>query len=97
MVPLAEIIGDAFGVGPESVKVEREYFRLIKNFGPEFRILLEMGGEELKEGLPEGIAKGILNVRSGNVEIAPGYDGEYGKVKILREGDKSRDKQMSFF
>ena len=97
VVPLAEIIGDAFGVGPESVKIEREYFRLIKNFGPEFRILLEMGGKELKESLPEGIVKGILNVRSGNVEIAPGYDGEYGKVKILREGDKSRDKQMSFF
>ncbi|MDO8525421.1 MAG: endonuclease Q family protein [Candidatus Omnitrophota bacterium] len=97
VVPLAEVIASALGVGPESVKVEREYFQLIKNFGTEFRVLLEMDEPELIAALPERIARGIINVRSGNVEIAPGYDGEYGKVKIFKEGDESQDKQLSFF
>jgi PHP family Zn ribbon phosphoesterase len=34
------------------------------------------------------IAEGIEKVRAGNIVIEPGYDGEYGKVKIWREGEK---------
>lgn len=96
-VPLAEIIADALGVGPDSVRVEREYHELIKNFGSEFHILLEMEEAELVRALPGPIAKGIVNVRKGNVEILPGYDGEYGKVKVLREEDKRVEKQLSLF
>ena len=97
VVPLAEIIGDTFGVGSESVKVEREYFRLVKNFGTEFNILLDMSAEDLKANLPERIAKGIINVRDGNVEVVPGYDGEYGEVKILRPEETGGEKQLKFF
>ena len=97
VVPLVEIIANAMGVGPDSVKVEREYMQLIKNFGTEFNILLYMDEKELKENLPERIAKGVLNVREGNIEVVPGYDGEYGKVKVFKEGDSAKDKQMSFF
>ncbi|MDD5135710.1 MAG: endonuclease Q family protein [Candidatus Omnitrophica bacterium] len=97
VVPLAEVIGEAFDVGADSMKVEREYARLIKNFGTEFHILLEMDAGELKENFPERIAQGILNVRNGNIEIMPGYDGEYGKVKIFKEGEAAQDKQLSFF
>ena len=97
MVPLAEIIGNALGVSADTVKVEREYFQLIKNFGTEFKILLDMSKEELKENLPGRIANGIINVRDSNVEIMPGYDGEYGNVKIFKEGDSAEDKQLKFF
>lgn len=97
MVPLAEIIGDALKVSPDSVRVEKEYFQLLKNFGTEFNILFDMNEAELKANLPVGIAKGIINVRKGNVEISPGYDGEYGKVKIFKEGEESSEKQLSFF
>lgn len=97
LVPLAEIIANAFEIGADSVRVEREYFQLIKNFGTEFSILLDMDEKELKENLPERIAKGILNVRKGDIEVVPGYDGEYGKVKVFKEGDSAKDKQLSFF
>jgi len=97
MVPLSEIIGDAMGVSPDSVRVEKEYFQLIKNFGNEFRVLLEISEPELKAKCPPKIAKGIINVRKGNVEAEPGYDGEYGKIKILKEGEETSEKQLSFF
>jgi uncharacterized protein (TIGR00375 family) len=96
IIPLIEVIAAALGVSPESVKAEREYFQLIKNFGTEFRILLDMNKEELVSALPDRIARGIINVRRGDVEITPGYDGEYGRVKIFKEGDESKDKQLSF-
>jgi len=97
MVPLAEIIGSALGVGADSVKVENQYNELIKNFGNEFHILLEMEETELFSKFPAPIARGIINVRKGNVEILPGYDGEYGKVSVLREGEKKAEKQLSMF
>jgi uncharacterized protein (TIGR00375 family) len=97
MVPLSEIIGDSLGVGAESLTVEKEYFRLINNLGSEFHILLEAPEEELKEKCPPKIAKGIINVRKGNVGILPGFDGEYGSIEILKENEKIADKQLNFF
>jgi len=97
VVPLAEIISDVLKVSPDSVKVEKEYFQLIKNFGTEFNILIGMNESELKTNLPDRIAKGIINVRNGKVQISPGYDGEYGKVKVFKEGEEAAEKQLSFF
>ena len=97
-VPLAEIIGAALDIGPDSLTVEKEYFRLIKNLGSEFNILFDLPDKVLMEACPPKIAKGIINVRSGNIEITPGYDGEYGKLKIFKEGeDAGGEKQLSFF
>lgn len=97
VVPLAEIIGEAISLSADSMTVEKEYFQLIKNFGNEFKILLEASEEELKEKCPANIVKGIINMRSGAVQVIPGYDGEYGKVKVFKEGEEKSEKQLSFF
>jgi PHP family Zn ribbon phosphoesterase len=34
------------------------------------------------------LKEAISRVRSGNVHIAPGYDGEYGKIKIFEEEEQ---------
>jgi len=97
VVPLAEIIGDALGVGPETLTVEKEYFTIIKNLGSELNVLIDVPEEELLKRCPHKIAPGILNVRKGNLEISPGYDGEYGKIKVLKEGENAGEKQLKFF
>jgi len=97
VVPLAEIIGEAAGMSPDSLTVEREYLRLIKNVGSEFTILLDIPEDELKKKCPPTIAKGIISMRKGSVNVVPGYDGEYGKVKVFKEGEEKREKQFSFF
>ncbi len=97
VIPLAEIIGETLDMSADSLTVEREYLQLIKNFGNEFTILLGTPEDELKERCPPRIVKGIINMRKGNVEILPGYDGEYGKVKVFKEGEEKSQTQLSFF
>jgi PHP family Zn ribbon phosphoesterase len=38
-----------------------------------------------------------MNSRTGNVEISPGYDGEYGKVRVFREGEAAAERQLNLF
>ena len=56
-----------------------------------------MPEEELAKKCPPKIARDILNVRRGDLEVAPGYDGEYGKVKIFKARAADEEKQLSFF
>ncbi|MFA5339515.1 MAG: endonuclease Q family protein [Candidatus Omnitrophota bacterium] len=96
MIPLAQIISDARGVGEQSVAVEREYMSLVNKCGSEFNILLKMGESDLRAQLPEKIAEGVIRVRGGKVEILAGYDGEYGKIKIF-DKEETGEKQLTLF
>jgi uncharacterized protein (TIGR00375 family) len=95
LLPLEEIISEALGKGVGTLAVESEYQRLIQYFGSEFRILLDLEEEELSEFISPRILKGIMRVREGKVKIQPGYDGEYGKVKIFEEDEE--DEQLALF
>jgi len=98
MVPLDEIIAEAMEVGPQTKRVTREYDNLTGVFGNEFAVLLEAREEELEKATLPEIVEAIRRVRSGQLSIEPGYDGEYGKVKVFNEGEKrSRKEQGSLF
>ncbi|MDP8229514.1 MAG: endonuclease Q family protein [Candidatus Gorgyraea atricola] len=96
MIPLSEIISDVLGVGDGSKAVEKEYSAIVPRVGTEFEVLTEVRKDELLTKLPKKIAKAIINVRNGNVNILPGFDGEYGKIEILKKEDNS-EKQMDLF
>jgi len=101
-VPLDEIISDAVGKGTGTQTVDREYFNLIERIGSEFEVLLKASEEQLRQVTSAKIADGILRMRRGEVSIDPGYDGEYGKVKIFAEAGaseaaRSGEQQMTLF
>jgi PHP family Zn ribbon phosphoesterase len=96
-VPLPEILSEAMKVGVSSKAVNGEYFKLLAKLGNEFHILLDapLGAVEEATGSPV-IREAVGRMRTGNLHIAPGYDGEYGKVKIFKEAERSELKgQMS--
>jgi PHP family Zn ribbon phosphoesterase len=98
IVPLDEIIADALGVGVGTQAVEREYLNLIERCGTEFDVLLKTPEETLRKVAPAKIVEGILRMRSGQVQVEPGYDGEYGKVKLFGpEAPTSSEQQMTLF
>ncbi|KKP93128.1 MAG: and RNA helicase protein [Parcubacteria group bacterium GW2011_GWA1_36_12] len=90
LIPLEEIIADAIGMSGVSKEVSKLYNNLITNLGSEFKILLEADGLQIQEkSLPE-IAEGVIRVRNKKVNIEPGYDGVYGKIKIFDKTEKKK-------
>ena len=85
MVPLEELIADALDCGVASKKVRENYLKLVAEFGSEFAILLDTSVEDLARHAPRRLAEAVARMRSGAVRLDPGYDGEFGMVRIFRE------------
>ena len=97
LVPLMEIIGEAFGVGKLTKTVAAEYERLTQHVGNEFTILLDADEKALSGAADPRVVEGIKRVRSGKLQITPGYDGVYGIVKIFSDAERKEIGQSSLF
>lgn len=93
VIPLQEIISETLKVGVNSKAVQNEYFKLIETLGNEFTILMDSPIEDIEKAGSARIAEAISKVRKGEVHIAPGFDGEYGKIKIFEEVDAAHLKK----
>lgn len=79
LLPLYEIISSATGVKQlYSRRVMEEQNKLIKKFGDELNVLLNVPKQSLLEVTSERIADAIIRVREGRVKYVPGADGQYG-------------------
>lgn len=95
IIPLQEIIGEALDVGVASKRVNERYWKLIAGIGPEFYILKDAPVETIGQ-FDERIAQGIARMREGAVSVTPGYDGEYGVIRVFDKDAKNRS-QMAMF
>lgn len=89
LVSLNKIIAESLGVGETSKKIAVIYDKLIEAFGNELNVLMNVAISEICNKSNEKIAEGVDKVRRGDIVIDPGYDGEYGVVKIW--GTKSEE------
>ena len=89
LVPLPEIIADVFGCGVNTKKVKAEYDSLIEKIGNEFYILIEADLKLIEKNTSKQIAIAVDRVRKGKIFVKPGYDGEFGIVKVFGD-DKDR-------
>lgn len=88
IIPLHEVIADVLNVGKTSKRIAAIYQELIRVFGSEFGILLDVPVSDIRRGGWAEIAEAIDRVRQGRVQIAPGYDGEFGQVTIFSDEDR---------
>ena len=92
LVPLEEIIAEAFDCGVNTAKVRKEYEMVINEAGSEFAMLLDLSDDEIKKVCQPKVAEGIIKVRQGKLDIIPGYDGEFGKINIFGEKEEVKPK-----
>lgn len=98
LVELDKIIAESLGIkSRNSKKVQAEYKNIIEKAGTELDILLHIPLDELAEITEPLIVEGIKRVRAGKLIVKPGFDGQYGQVKIFKDEEREDKKQMSFF
>ena len=85
LTPLQGIMAQCMGVGESSKKVQAEYLRIVPQVGGEIRALTQATLEELTIACGEPLARLIIRARNGGVSVVPGYDGVYGRVRVLTD------------
>lgn len=88
LVPLPEILADVFGFGVATKRVKGEYDNLISKLGSEFSILIHASLKDIENASSKEIANAIDRVRRGDIYIQPGYDGEFGVVRVFEDNEK---------
>jgi len=89
LIPLKEIFSEITGVGAQSKKISRLYSSAIQAVGSEFALLLDAPIEDIEIKTNELLAEAIRRMRCGRVLVEPGFDGQFGRVKLFNEAEVS--------
>jgi uncharacterized protein (TIGR00375 family) len=85
LVPLPEILSELTASGVGTRTVERSYDQAIAKLGPELAILQSVPAEDIAHAGSALLAEAITRLRAGQVIRDPGYDGEYGVIRLFEE------------
>lgn len=88
IIPLPEMIAEGLQCGVNTKKVNAIYFSMLEKLGNEFRILMDLPLDDIEPASTPLIREAISRMRTGKVNIAPGYDGEYGRIRIFGEAER---------
>jgi uncharacterized protein (TIGR00375 family) len=96
-IPLTEILAEAHKTGVSSKGVQQRYINLLGNLGNELKMLLSTPLSDIAAADSPITAEAVGRMRAGRVHISPGYDGEYGKIRIFnddadRQGFKGQER-----
>ena len=85
IIPLPEIISEILKVGVTSKKVNNAYLNLLSEIGSEFNILMDTSLDDIEKAGSSILRQAVSRMREGKINIAPGYDGEFGKISIFSQ------------
>jgi len=94
IIPLQELIGQALQQGVNTKRVGELYAKVINRFGSEFAFLLDASVEEMQQHIPRELVSALRNMRTGAVEIIPGYDGVYGVINAVKPSARRQSALM---
>ena len=87
LIPLKELLSEINGTGVQSKKVKKSYDEIMEKCESELGLLIDYPLEEIRPIGGELLVEGIARMRSGTVHIQEGYDGEYGRIHVFKEGE----------
>ncbi|MDR2485631.1 MAG: UvrD-helicase domain-containing protein [Treponema sp.] len=87
LIPLKELLGELLETGAGSKKVDAAYMALLEQ-GGELALLRDTPLGDLERARCPGVsgellARAVARMREGQVGITPGYDGEYGIIRVF--------------
>lgn len=98
IIPLLEIIAEVEQVGVNSKKVTAIYLDLLSKLGSEYHVLIESEVKTIRQAGWDLLGEAISRIRSGRVSIHPGYDGEFGTIRVFdREERQEMSGQLGLF
>ncbi len=98
LIPLTEVIAEILNVGEGAKSVAKKFEKLLQHLGSEFSILMNASLADIERLGGSLLAEGIRRMRAKEVQIAAGYDGEFGTIKLFSEEERQRyDSQALFF
>jgi DNA helicase-2/ATP-dependent DNA helicase PcrA len=90
LIPLPEVLAELAGTGSGSRAVGALYARLISSYGCELELLLDVPVEDIARSQGFLLAEAIRRMRERQTIPTPGYDGEYGVIRIFNDAELSR-------
>ena len=98
LVELDKIIAEAMNIkSRKSKRVQAEYNNIIRRAGTEMAVLLDLPLDDIAKITLPSVVEGIKRMRAGNLIVEPGFDGQYGVVKIFKDEEKEINKQEKLF
>jgi len=85
LIPLEEVLSELIGVSPQSKTVRRAYDDVLARAGPELHVLAHAEMEDLRGVGPPRLAEAVDRLRREKVVRQPGFDGQYGRVRLFRQ------------
>ena len=85
LVPLEELLSETLGAGRRSKTVAKVYRKLCDELGGELAVLARADADALRQAGGDLAAQAILKARAGEVAAEPGFDGQYGAVRVWGE------------
>ena len=82
LVQLEEVLAETLGVGRRSKTVQKVHEKLCNELGSELTVLAKADLPDLEQIVGERVAQAIVRARTGQVSMEPGFDGQYGTVRV---------------
>lgn len=94
IIPLEEVIAEVIGKGKTSKAVGQIYRDCISMIGPEFDVLLDASPDQIGV-VDTRLSTAVERMRRGDVNPMPGYDGEFGVIRIFSDKERNKSGQVS--
>ncbi|WP_204003054.1 UvrD-helicase domain-containing protein [Virgisporangium aurantiacum] len=87
LLQLHEVLGEVNRVGAKSKTVETQLRGLVNELGSELSILRDVPVDDIAKAGGELLGEAITRLRRKDVRRIPGYDGEYGVIRIFEPSE----------